>query len=133
MRAQGIDALRRTLVSIVPWLADRVGALTSFDDVKLLDVQVNRLDRWFGDGILFLGDAAHAMSPVGGVGINLALADAVAAARILARPLRAVKPARGRAYAAGGGRGPGRQMMMSAWSCTLTLTRPPTKPEHRLP
>jgi 2-polyprenyl-6-methoxyphenol hydroxylase-like FAD-dependent oxidoreductase len=88
MRAQGIDALRRTLVNIVPWLADRVDSLTSLDNVKLLDVQLNRLRRWFGDGILFLGDAAHAMSPVGGVGINLAVADAVAAARILARPLR---------------------------------------------
>ena len=64
-------------------------ALTSFDDVKLLDVQLNRLRRWYCDGLLLIGDAAHAMSPVGGVGINLAVADAVAAARILAGPLRA--------------------------------------------
>ena len=63
--------------------------LTSFDDVKLLDVQLNRLRRWYTDGLLLIGDAAHAMSPVGGVGINLAVADAVAAARILAGPLRA--------------------------------------------
>lgn len=89
LRAQGIEALHRKLVSMVPWLADRVSALTSFDDVKLLDVQVNRLHRWYCDGLLFIGDAAHAMSPVGGVGINLAVADAVAAARILAKPLRA--------------------------------------------
>ena len=89
LRAQGIDALRRNLVSLVPWLADRVSALTSFDDVKLLDVQLNRLRRWYRDGLLCIGDAAHAMSPVGGVGINLAVADAVAAARILAKPLRA--------------------------------------------
>lgn len=88
LRAQGIDALRSNLVSMVPWLADRIGALTSFDDVKLLDVQLNRLRRWYCDGLLCIGDAAHAMSPVGGVGINLAVADAVAAARILAKPLR---------------------------------------------
>ena len=88
MRAQGIEALHRKLVSMVPWLADRVDTLTSFDDVKLLDVEVNRLHRWYSDGLLCIGDAAHAMSPVGGVGINLAVADAVAAARILAGPLR---------------------------------------------
>ena len=62
-------------------------ALTSFDDVKLLDVQLNRLRRWYTDGLLLIGDAAHAMSPVGGVGINLAVADAVAAAGALAGPL----------------------------------------------
>ena len=77
--------------ALVPWLAGRVDALTSFDDVKLLDVQLNRLRRWYTDGLLLIGDAAHAMSPVGGVGINLAVADAVAAARILAGPLRAGK------------------------------------------
>ena len=87
MRAQGIGALTGALVSMVPWLADRVDTLTSFDDVKLLDVQLNRLRRWYSDGVLFIGDAAHAMSPVGGVGINLAVADAVAAGRILAGPL----------------------------------------------
>ena len=71
----------------MPWLAGRVDALTSFDDVKLLDVQLNRLRRWYTDGLLLIGDAAHAMSPVGGVGINLAVADAVAAGRVLAGPL----------------------------------------------
>jgi len=89
LRAQGIGALERAVASLAPWLGDRVSTLTSFDDVKLLDVQVNRLHRWFFEGLLFIGDAAHAMSPVGGIGINLAVADAVAAARMLAGPLRA--------------------------------------------
>jgi len=87
LRAQGIESLHRGVVTLVPWLAGRVEALTSFDDVKLLDVQLNRLRRWYTDGLLLIGDAAHAMSPVGGVGINLAVADAVAAAGILAGPL----------------------------------------------
>ena len=88
LRAQGIETLHRGVVTLVPWLAGRVEALTSFDDVKLLDVQLNRLRRWYTDGLLLIGDAAHAMSPVGGVGINLAVADAVAAASALAGPLR---------------------------------------------
>lgn len=88
LRAQGIETLHRGVVTLVPWLAGRVEALTSFDDVKLLDVQLNRLRRWYADGLLLIGDAAHAMSPVGGVGINLAVADAVAAGRALAGPLR---------------------------------------------
>jgi 2-polyprenyl-6-methoxyphenol hydroxylase-like FAD-dependent oxidoreductase len=83
MRAEGIESLHRVIVSLVPWLADRVDTLTSFDDVKLLDVQLNRLRRWYSDGVLCIGDAAHAMSPVGGVGINLAIQDAVATANIL--------------------------------------------------
>jgi 2-polyprenyl-6-methoxyphenol hydroxylase-like FAD-dependent oxidoreductase len=88
LRAQGIETLHRGVVTLVPWLAGRVEALTSFDDVKLLDVQLNRLRRWYTDGLLLIGDAAHAMSPVGGVGINLAVADAVAAGRALAGPLQ---------------------------------------------
>ncbi|CPR10677.1 2-polyprenyl-6-methoxyphenol hydroxylase-like oxidoreductase [Mycobacterium bohemicum DSM 44277] len=88
LRTEGIGALHRALTGMVPWLGDRVDQLASFDDVKLLDVQLNRLRRWYSDGVLFIGDAAHAMSPVAGVGINLAVADAVAAARILAGPLR---------------------------------------------
>jgi 2-polyprenyl-6-methoxyphenol hydroxylase-like FAD-dependent oxidoreductase len=88
LRAQGIESLHRSVVALVPWLSEHVAALTSFDDVKLLDVQLNRLHKWYREGLLLIGDAAHAMSPVGGVGINLAVADAVAAARALAGPLR---------------------------------------------
>ena len=88
LRADGIEALHRGVAGLVPWLADHLAPLTSFDDVKLLDVQLNRLRRWYCDGLLLIGDAAHAMSPVGGVGINLAVADAVAAGRIVAGPLR---------------------------------------------
>jgi 2-polyprenyl-6-methoxyphenol hydroxylase-like FAD-dependent oxidoreductase len=72
----------------MPEFGDRVDALASMDDVKHLDVRVNRLDRWHVDGLLCIGDAAHAMSPVGGVGINLAVQDAVAAASLLAERLR---------------------------------------------
>lgn len=89
LRAAGIDAFRRGLAELVPWLADRVCAVESFDDVKLLSVELNRVHRWYADGLLLIGDAAHAMSPVGGVGINLAVADAVAAARILGPHLAA--------------------------------------------
>jgi 2-polyprenyl-6-methoxyphenol hydroxylase-like FAD-dependent oxidoreductase len=73
---------------LLPWTAERLAALTDWDQVKLLDVRLDRLRRWHRPGLLFLGDAAHAMSPVGGVGINLAVADAVAAARLLAPALR---------------------------------------------
>jgi 2-polyprenyl-6-methoxyphenol hydroxylase-like FAD-dependent oxidoreductase len=88
LRARGIESFRHDIAELMPELADRVGALASMDDVKHLDVRVNRLNRWHLDGLLCLGDAAHAMSPVGGVGINLAVQDAVAAATILAEPLR---------------------------------------------
>jgi 2-polyprenyl-6-methoxyphenol hydroxylase-like FAD-dependent oxidoreductase len=88
LRARGVEAFRRDIAELVPWLADRVGELASMDDVKHLDVRLNRLDRWHTDGLLCIGDAAHAMSPVGGVGINLAVQDAVAAAALLAEPLR---------------------------------------------
>ncbi|WP_300016186.1 FAD-dependent oxidoreductase [Pseudonocardia sp.] len=88
LRAAGIERFRARVAGLVPWVADRLDALASFDDVKLLDVRLERLRRWSTDGLLLIGDAAHAMSPVGGVGINLAVADAVAAARILAPALR---------------------------------------------
>jgi 2-polyprenyl-6-methoxyphenol hydroxylase-like FAD-dependent oxidoreductase len=88
LRAEGVDAFRRRVAAMVPWLGDRMGAVRDWDDVALLDVRLDRLRRWSTEGLLCLGDAAHAMSPVGGVGINLAIQDAVAAARLLAEPLR---------------------------------------------
>jgi len=87
LRAQGLDAFRREVARLAPYAADRVGEVRSWDDVKLLTVRVDRLRRWHRPGLLCIGDAAHAMSPVGGVGINLAIQDAVAAANALAVPL----------------------------------------------
>jgi 2-polyprenyl-6-methoxyphenol hydroxylase-like FAD-dependent oxidoreductase len=88
LRARGIERFRQDIAELMPEFSDRVDALASMDDVKHLDVRLNRLDRWHADGLLCIGDAAHAMSPVGGVGINLAVQDAVAAATLLAVPLR---------------------------------------------
>jgi 2-polyprenyl-6-methoxyphenol hydroxylase-like FAD-dependent oxidoreductase len=87
LRARGVAAFRREVVALMPELAGGIDALRSMDDVKHLDVRLNRLRRWHTAGLLCIGDAAHAMSPIGGVGINLAVQDAVAAARILAAPL----------------------------------------------
>jgi 2-polyprenyl-6-methoxyphenol hydroxylase-like FAD-dependent oxidoreductase len=88
IRAAGLPAFRERLARLVPLVADHVADLDTWDDVKLLTVRVDRLVRWYGEGLLCLGDAAHAMSPIGGVGINLAIQDAVAAANTLAAPLR---------------------------------------------
>ncbi len=88
LRAQGIEAFRKEIVALNPALADRVNEIASWDDVRLLTVRVDRLKRWYRPGLLCIGDAAHAMSPIGGVGINLAVQDAVAAANILWEPLR---------------------------------------------
>jgi 2-polyprenyl-6-methoxyphenol hydroxylase-like FAD-dependent oxidoreductase len=88
VRARGLDALRGDIVKIAPFLRDRVEELKDWDDVKLLTVVVDRLKQWWWPGLLCIGDSAHAMSPMGGVGINLAVQDAVAAANILAQPLR---------------------------------------------
>jgi 2-polyprenyl-6-methoxyphenol hydroxylase-like FAD-dependent oxidoreductase len=88
LRARGLQALRDDIAAVAPDLADRVGALQSWDDVKLLTVAVGRLREWYRPGLLCIGDAAHAMSPIGGVGINLAIQDAVAAANLLFEPLR---------------------------------------------
>jgi 2-polyprenyl-6-methoxyphenol hydroxylase-like FAD-dependent oxidoreductase len=84
----GLDRIRASVAELVPFLADRVDELRSWDDVRTLRVQVDRLRRWFRPGLLCIGDAAHAMSPIGGVGINLAVHDAVAAANLLVQPLR---------------------------------------------
>jgi 2-polyprenyl-6-methoxyphenol hydroxylase-like FAD-dependent oxidoreductase len=94
LKAQGLDALRERIARLAPVMRDRVGELATWDDLKLLTVRVDRLREWSRPGLLCIGDAAHAMSPVGGVGINLAIQDAVATANILWAPLleRSVTP-----------------------------------------
>ena len=88
LRERGLQAFRADVVALAPFLADRIEAdLASWDDIKLLSVTVDRLEQWWKPGLLCIGDAAHAMSPIGGVGINLAVQDAVAAANILANSL----------------------------------------------
>jgi 2-polyprenyl-6-methoxyphenol hydroxylase-like FAD-dependent oxidoreductase len=84
VRAAGLEAFRQEIVRLMPVFADRVAELASWDDIKLLTVAVNRLPTWHQPGLLCIGDAAHAMSPIGGVGVNLAVQDAVATANILA-------------------------------------------------
>src|SRR5262245_36602207 len=88
IKARGLDAFRAAVSEVAPQLGDRAQELGSWDDIKLLTVKIDRLRRWHRPGLICIGDAAHAMSPVGGVGINLAIQDAVAAANILAAPLR---------------------------------------------
>lgn len=88
VRAEGIEKVRATIGRLVPAFGDRLGELATMDDLKLLTVGVDRLEKWWRPGVLCIGDAAHTMSPIGGVGINLAIQDAVAAANILATPLR---------------------------------------------
>ncbi|MGB8561239.1 MAG: FAD-dependent oxidoreductase [Pseudolabrys sp.] len=88
VRRAGLDKFHQFIADMSPFVRDRLGEIESWDQVKLLTVAVDRLRRWFRPGLLCIGDAAHAMSPIGGVGINLAVQDAVAAANILAQPLR---------------------------------------------
>jgi 2-polyprenyl-6-methoxyphenol hydroxylase-like FAD-dependent oxidoreductase len=88
MRRQEFETFRAAIVRLAPYAKDSVHELRDWDDVKLLTVRVDRLIDWFRPGLLCIGDAAHAMSPVGGVGINLAIQDAVAAANVLFKPLR---------------------------------------------
>jgi 2-polyprenyl-6-methoxyphenol hydroxylase-like FAD-dependent oxidoreductase len=88
IKAQGLSAFKARLAKSLPIPAERAEEIASWDDVKLLTVAVDRLEQWYKPGLLCIGDAAHAMSPVGGVGVNLAVQDAVAAANILSAPLR---------------------------------------------
>jgi 2-polyprenyl-6-methoxyphenol hydroxylase-like FAD-dependent oxidoreductase len=89
LRGRGVEALRRSIAELVPQFADRVEVLKEWTQVSLLSVESNRLRRWYRPGLLLIGDAAHVMSPVGGVGINYAIQDAVVAANVLAGPVRA--------------------------------------------
>jgi 2-polyprenyl-6-methoxyphenol hydroxylase-like FAD-dependent oxidoreductase len=89
---QGIDTFRETVTRLLPFLEDRVGQIGGYDDLSMLTVALNRLRRWHRPGFLAIGDAAHAMSPVFGVGINLAVQDAVATANLVAETLRAGRP-----------------------------------------
>ena len=88
LQRNGLDAFRKGTLQIAPFLGDRVAELREWEQIKLLSVQINRLRRWHRPGLLCIGDAAHAMSPAWGVGINLAIQDAVATANLLAGPLR---------------------------------------------
>jgi 2-polyprenyl-6-methoxyphenol hydroxylase-like FAD-dependent oxidoreductase len=88
LRQRGLDSFRDDIADIAPFMRDRLDELGDWDDVQLLTVRIDRLRQWYRDGLLCIGDAAHAMSPIGGVGINLAVQDAVATANLLARPLR---------------------------------------------
>ncbi len=91
LRAQPIETLRDSVVKLAPFLGVSIQKLASWDEVKTLVVRVDRLERWYRPGLLLIGDAAHAMSPIGGVGINLAIQDAVAAANALGPALRGTK------------------------------------------
>ncbi|MGH6664784.1 MAG: FAD-dependent oxidoreductase [Pseudolabrys sp.] len=87
VKRKGLDAFRETVAEMSPFVRDRLNEIDDWEKVKLLTVAVDRLRQWYKPGLLCIGDAAHAMSPIGGVGINLAVQDAVAAANILAEPL----------------------------------------------
>src|SRR4029453_4625844 len=88
VKQRGIEAFRQDMLTVAPFLRDRANEIRDWDDIRLLTVRVDRLLKWYRAGLLCIGDAAHAMSPVGGIGINVAKQDAVAAAKILAEPLR---------------------------------------------
>jgi 2-polyprenyl-6-methoxyphenol hydroxylase-like FAD-dependent oxidoreductase len=87
LKTEGLDKFREKVIAVAPFTADRVDELKDWDQIKLLTVKVDRLQKWHRDGLLCIGDSAHAMSPIGGVGINLAVQDAVATANLLYEPL----------------------------------------------
>jgi 2-polyprenyl-6-methoxyphenol hydroxylase-like FAD-dependent oxidoreductase len=89
LKTRGIEAFQRSIAAAVPWLEDRVELLDSWQHVNVLSIEANRLKRWYRSGLLLIGDAAHVMLPVGGVGINYAIADAVESANVLTEPLLA--------------------------------------------
>ena len=88
IKSIGLQALKKELIMVSPFLSERLDAIRDWDDIKLLKVAIDHLEKWYRDGLICIGDAAHAMSPVGGVGINLAIQDAVAATNILSKPLK---------------------------------------------
>ncbi len=88
MKVRGIEAFRDVVIAVSPLPAERMSEIDGWDDVSLLQVRIDRLKRWWRPGLLCIGDAAHAMSPIGGVGVNLAIQDAVAAGNLLAKPLK---------------------------------------------
>ena len=89
IKERGLPALHDDIVALAPFLEDRIAELDDWSKIKLLTVQINRLQKWYRQGLLCIGDAAHAMSPAAGVGINLAIQDAVAAGNLLAAKLKA--------------------------------------------
>lgn len=88
LKLAGLDALKSTIAQVAPFSAERMAEVDEWDKLKLLSIRIDRLDRWMKPGVLCIGDAAHAMSPIGGVGVNLAIQDAVAAANMLTKPLQ---------------------------------------------
>jgi 2-polyprenyl-6-methoxyphenol hydroxylase-like FAD-dependent oxidoreductase len=95
IRQRGVEALRGAVTEVAPFLSDRICEMRDWNEIRLLTVKIDQLRQWYRPGLICIGDAAHAMSPIGGVGINLAIQDAIAAANILARPLaeRSITPA----------------------------------------
>lgn len=95
MKTRGIEAFRAAVIAVSPLPPQRMSEISGWDDVSLLQVRIDRLKRWWRPGLLCIGDAAHAMSPIGGVGVNLAIQDAVAAGNLLAEPLKSGSLAEG--------------------------------------